>query len=116
MAVPITNPPTNNQNPLAAKPENMASGGAAPIARKARKIMRAVVASGRLRVANNVIPATDIARTCKDASDVKATIIAATRQTRAAKVCAVLSFVKGVSKRRHLARALNPKRGSFFVV
>ena len=51
IADPMINPPTNSQNPLATKPENMTSMGASLVARKARKMNSAVVASGRLRIA-----------------------------------------------------------------
>ena len=57
------------------------------MARNARKIRIAVVASGRLRVAKDVIPAAEIAKTCKDRSDVEMVVTNAAKAMRDAKPC-----------------------------
>lgn len=87
IADPKTKPPTNSQNPLAAKPEKITSCGAVPIARNARKMLMAMVASGRTRVAKAKIPKTEIAKTCNDMSDVVRMVTPARKATQATIAC-----------------------------
>ena len=101
MAAPITSPPSKSQKPLAAKPEKMTSCGTTSMARNAKKIRIAVVVSGRLRVAKDVIPPMEIAKTRKDGSDVDMIVANAAKATRNAQPCDVVGFGRLPIKTNH---------------